>query len=271
VLLHPFALCAEVWAPILPRLQQHHEVFPLKLPGHMGADPLPIGTEHSIEHFADLLEAQLDSMKLGKVHLVGNSLGGWLALELARRNRALSVVALAPGGGWKQGSKEQRRLVRKFKMTRRLLMLAGPAASVLTSIAPIRSICLSDAVARPSLLTALDAALLIESTRRCSSYAHVLAALPKQSPAQPFDMTCPIRFVWGEKDRLLPLDGYSAHWRKVLPNAEWVVLKNAGHLPMYDDPAAVTRLILSLTRVTMATSGRPAENDQWPSVKADAS
>src|SRR5918995_847861 len=60
VLLHPFSLSTDVWAPILPALEQHHAVFPLKLPGHMGAAPLPLGCEHSIERFADILEAQLD-------------------------------------------------------------------------------------------------------------------------------------------------------------------------------------------------------------------
>jgi pimeloyl-ACP methyl ester carboxylesterase len=237
----------------------------------MGAAPLPLGCEHSIERFADLLEAQLDAINLEKAHLVGNSLGGWLALELARRNRALSVVALAPGGGWQHGSKEQRRLLRKFKTTHRLLRVAGPVASVLTTVGPIRRIFLSDAVAQPSLLTALDAALLLKSIQGCTSFSHVLAALPKQPLAQPFTVTCPVRFVWGDKDRLLPLHGYSAHWRKVLPGAEWVVLKNAGHLPMYDAPEEVAKLILSLTRMPFACPA--AENDQVeaPLVSARAS
>src|SRR4051812_11598127 len=64
VLLHPFSLCAEVWKPILPALQQSHTVFALKLPGHMGADPFPEDCEHSIEHLAGLLEAQLDALHL---------------------------------------------------------------------------------------------------------------------------------------------------------------------------------------------------------------
>src|SRR5690242_5025586 len=41
VLLHPFALCTEVWKPILPALKRHHEVFALAIPGHHGSDPLP--------------------------------------------------------------------------------------------------------------------------------------------------------------------------------------------------------------------------------------
>ncbi len=41
VLLHPFALCAEVWRPVMPMLREHHEVFALAIPGHAGSDPLP--------------------------------------------------------------------------------------------------------------------------------------------------------------------------------------------------------------------------------------
>jgi pimeloyl-ACP methyl ester carboxylesterase len=49
----------------------------------------------------DALEAQLDREGIERAHIVGNSLGGWLALELARRGRAHTVVALAPGGAWR--------------------------------------------------------------------------------------------------------------------------------------------------------------------------
>jgi len=109
----------------------------------MGADPFPEDCEHSIEHLAGLLEAQLDALHLERAHLVGNSLGGWLALELARRNRASSVVALAPGGGWELGGRAHRRLVRKFKLTHQLLQVAGPMASTLGSFELIRRIFLA--------------------------------------------------------------------------------------------------------------------------------
>src|SRR5262249_15418670 len=106
LLLHGFALCADAWKPILPHLERRHDVMAVTFPGHMGGERLPDGFLHSIEASADLAEAELDAGGFDKLHIVGNSLGGWLAIELGRRGRALSVVAISPGGGWEPGSAE---------------------------------------------------------------------------------------------------------------------------------------------------------------------
>jgi pimeloyl-ACP methyl ester carboxylesterase len=67
--------------------------------------------------------------------------------------------------------------------------------------------------------------------------------------SEPFaKMPGPVRLVWGAKDRLLPLRGYSERWRRVLPGADWVVLPEVGHVQMYDDPHAVACSILDFTR-----------------------
>jgi pimeloyl-ACP methyl ester carboxylesterase len=249
VLLHPFALCAEVWQPILPALERHHEVFALPIPGHPGSDPLPDHYSHSVQAAVDLLEAKLDDLGIDRAHLVGNSLGGWLAIELARRGRALSVVALAPGGGWEPGSPELTRLLRTFQLTQLLLSLGGSVASKLARWTLPRRYLLRDAVARPERLTTLEARLLIESTWRCAVYGDVLKAIPTQPLSEPFDeLPCPVRLVWGAEDRLLPMRGYSERWRRVLPGADWQVLPNVGHVQMYDDPEAVARSILEFTR-----------------------
>ncbi|MET0285168.1 MAG: alpha/beta hydrolase [Polyangiales bacterium] len=248
VLLHPFGLCSEVWQPILPLLERHHEVFALSIPGHAGSDPLPEQYQHTIENAVDLLEAKLDQLGIRKAHLVGNSLGGWLAIELARRGRALSVVALAPGGGWEAGSPQLRALLRRFQLTQVLLSFGGPVALKLARWTLPRRYFLRDAVANPERLTPLEARLLIESTWRCAVYGDVVKAIPTQPLAEPFEtMPCPVRLVWGAKDRLLPLRGFSERWRRVLPGADWVVLPEVGHVQMYDDPHAVGRSILDFT------------------------
>jgi pimeloyl-ACP methyl ester carboxylesterase len=259
VLLHPFALCAEVWQPILPSLREHHEVFALPIPGHAGSDPLPLGYKHTIEAAVDLLEAKLDKLGIRRAHIVGNSLGGWLAIELARRGRALSVVALAPGGGWEPGSRELKRLMRRFKATRALLTVGGHVATELARWTLPRRYFLRDAVARPERLTPLEARLLIESTWRCAVYGDVVDAMPRQPLAEPFEvLPCPIRLVWGAEDRLLPINGYSERWRRVLPGAEWLVLPQVGHVQMYDDPQAVAKSIVDFTTRVHRASERLA-------------
>src|SRR4051794_5341355 len=58
----------------------------------------PTGSRRRRQALADALERELDCLAMDRPALVGNSLGGWLALELARRGRASRVVALAPSG-----------------------------------------------------------------------------------------------------------------------------------------------------------------------------
>lgn len=249
VLLHPFALCSEVWRPVLPALTRQHEVFALSIPGHHGSDPLPEDYRHSIESTVDLLEAKLDALGLSRAHLVGNSLGGWLAIELARRGRALSVVALAPGGGWEPDSREHKRLVRRFQFVRKVLQLGGPVVLELARFSLGRSVFLRDAVACPERLTHHEAKLIIERTRGCAIYDEAVRQLLSQALPQPFErLPCPVRLVWGADDRLLPLRGYSERYQRILPGAEWVVLSGVGHVQMYDDPHAVAGSILGFTR-----------------------
>jgi pimeloyl-ACP methyl ester carboxylesterase len=67
-------------------------------------------TSVSVNALVDAVERDLDAAGFDTAHVVGNSLGGWIAFDLATRGRARSVVALAPAGGWEQGSRAERRL-----------------------------------------------------------------------------------------------------------------------------------------------------------------
>jgi pimeloyl-ACP methyl ester carboxylesterase len=94
LLLHGITASFRVWEPVLPALEEHHEVFAPTLAGHYGAAALHDGVLANVESLTDRLEERLDELEIARPHVVGNSLGGWLALELPRRGRASSVVAL---------------------------------------------------------------------------------------------------------------------------------------------------------------------------------
>jgi pimeloyl-ACP methyl ester carboxylesterase len=248
LLLHGFSACAETWRPVLPALERQHDVFAVTFHGHMGGEPIPAGFDHSIRASVDLAETELDAAGFDKVHIVGNSLGGWLAIELARRGRARSVVAISPGGGWEPGSREQRRVKGFFKRVRASLHVGGPLAPVLARFAASRRIALGEIVARPDRLTPAEARMLIEASWRCDAFEGVLEAVEREPAPGPIEPTpCPIRLVWGTRDRVLPIGRYSDRWRRVLPSAEWVEIAGAGHVPMFDEPEAVARAILEVT------------------------
>jgi pimeloyl-ACP methyl ester carboxylesterase len=248
LLLHPFALNAQAWSPVLPALEQCHEVLAATFPGHWGGEPIPAGFRHSIAASVDMAEAELDASGIGRVHIAGNSLGGWFALELARRGRALSTVAISPGGGWERGTVEEQRLIRTFKQVGRLVRIGGPLAPVLGHIGIARRVALRQIVARPGQLTGEQAGFLMRAPHRCDAFHDVLRRLPEEPDPGPIDASAgPIRIVWGSDDRLLPMKGYSERWRRLVPTAEWVVLDGAGHVPMYDDPTGVAEMILQVT------------------------
>jgi len=248
LLLHGFTANADAWKPVLPALERRHEVVVVTFHGHMGGPRIPAGFGHTIAESTDLAEASLDAAGLDKVHVVGNSLGGWLAIELARRGRARSAVAISPGGGWEPGSSEQLRLSKIFRKLRILLQVGGPLAPVLARFPASRRFALRDIVARAERMSPADARTMIEAAWRCDAFDGIMGALSREPPPETMDPSpCPVRIVWGTADRMLPIGRYSDRWRRVLPGAEWVELEGAGHCPMFDDPDAVARAILELT------------------------
>jgi pimeloyl-ACP methyl ester carboxylesterase len=95
VLIHGFTGTRRLWDPMLEQLERSHDVLAVNLAGHVGGPELndiPV----SVDALVDAVERDLDEAGFDTAHLVGNSLGGWIALELAARGRARSVVALSP-------------------------------------------------------------------------------------------------------------------------------------------------------------------------------
>ncbi|MBY4108237.1 alpha/beta fold hydrolase [Rhodococcus fascians] len=101
--IHGFTGSWRNWTPVFDALDATYAVSAARLLGHRDGEPLPKGgTSSALGLLVDGLEREMDTAGIDTAHLVGNSLGGWLALELASRGRARSVVALSPGFGWLQ-------------------------------------------------------------------------------------------------------------------------------------------------------------------------
>ncbi len=98
VLIHGIGHTWRGWKPMLPYLEQSFDVLAVDLPGFGRSPSLPPGTEATPEALADVVEQAMDHAGFDEAVVCGNSLGGWIALELARRGRATSVVAISPAG-----------------------------------------------------------------------------------------------------------------------------------------------------------------------------
>ena len=261
VLLHGLGATGRVWTPVLPLLEAHHTVLALTLSGHAGGPTLPQGVTPSVAALVDGVAAELDRLGIETAHLVGNSLGGWVCLELARRGRARSVVVFGPAGAWRSTGR-LRALMGGMRVTFALLRRLAPRADSVARRRWVRRMLLARQVDDPDRVPPADLADSI----RTSVDAVVVTPLLRTIARVPFELlpenpACPIRVVWAEKDRIIPFAHFGAPLMDRLPGAELVRQPGIGHVPMWDAPGEVARLILEVTAARDAARLEPAASE----------
>lgn len=275
VLIHGFTDTWATWKPVLPYLEAHHEVFAPTLAGHHGGEAVAPGRQVTDAVYADVLERQLDEVGFQRAHLVGNSLGGWLALVLAARGRALSAVGVCPAGGWKRGSWRDRVTSLYFRRND-LLMRTGHWWIPLMAARPgLRRFAVRELVAPSTArrLTADQARVMFEGAAGCQ-VLHETFAIGRRAPLfgelGPID--CPVRILYGTRDRLIHWPAQYERLRRMLPQAEYVPLEGLGHLAMWDDPEQVAARILEVTAPDRAAppglSARPGSAASSPPARS---
>lgn len=249
VLLHGFTDTWQGWRPVIPLLEAHHDVFAPTLPGHFGGEQFPAGQRMTISASLDMLERLLDANGIDKAHLVGSSLGGWAALELAARGRARSVVGVCPAGGWYPGSAEERAALRFFKNNERMIRVSTPALVRQTAqIAALRRLSLRELVSYPDNISASEAIAMFEGAAGCAVVRDAIALTEAGEAFGELDpIDCPVRILYGTNDRLVRWPTHYVRMKELLPDAEYVALEGLGHLPMWDDPQLVARRVLEVT------------------------
>jgi len=247
LLLHGFTGAWHHWRPLLGELVARYEVVAPTLAGHDGGSPLPAGMTPDYAGSTDLLEEHLDELGLGTVHVVGNSMGGALALELAKRGRARSVVALAPGGGWTTGDGEAQRLGRFFARQLRLARASASRAPTIVRRPGPRRLALRDVMRHGELVSPAEAVELVHSSLRCSVAGQVIEALRADREDLVLRdlhmISCPVRLASPQFDRILPAELHAPRFRREIPGVDPVTLPGCGHLPMWDDARLVIRTI----------------------------
>jgi pimeloyl-ACP methyl ester carboxylesterase len=245
VLIHGFSGIPAMWEPMVPALQERFDVRSLGLAGHFGCAALPEGTAVSASALFDALERDLDEAGFDTAHVCGNSLGGWAALELAKRGRARSCVAISPAGGWEAGSKAENRLKWLFRRLNKTSVLANPYREKLFLRPKLRRLAMMDVAEHGERMTPRQAADLLQGSAECPVYWDLFDAIRRDGPPADFDgIECPTTVVWGTKDRILPLGDYSERIRRMVPQADWIELEGAGHSPMVDEPERLVSIIV---------------------------
>jgi len=259
VLIHGFSATWPIWDPILPRLEASHDVLAVALTGHVGGRPVPTAATVSVDLLVDGVEHDMEEAGLQTAHLVGNSLGGWIALELARRGRGRSVVALSPAGGWGAHTREEARSRQLFTRGHEISKRLAPYADRLMARPRLRRALLSQVMAHGERLSPARAAQSMRDAVATPIYFDLMDAIRRDGPPQTLEgISCPVLLAWGMKDRILPVGRYSQRLRELLPAAEWVELPGLGHVPMADDPELVTRTITEFAARATQPAHAPA-------------
>jgi pimeloyl-ACP methyl ester carboxylesterase len=247
VLLHGFVDTWRTWELVLPALERRHDVLALTLAGHAGGPPVEGEIGHEV--IADAVERAMDDAGLETAHLVGNSLGGYVALQLAARGRARTVVALAPAGGWAEGDASYRELLAFQAALLEQSRAAAPFAEALVATPEGRR---RATQYQTTNFEHIPPELLAHQLRGVAACEDGLAmienALRTRWTVDAERITCPVRIVWGTEDRLLPWPSAAAHFRtQWLLHADWVELEGVGHAPQLDVPLETAQLILGFT------------------------
>ena len=261
VLLHGFTGHWRHWKPVLAELVARYEVIAPALSGHRGGPPYPSGP--GLEKFADAgdsLEHHLDELGVDSAHMVGNSMGGSLAIEMAKRGRARSVVALSPAGGWELDGSEPERIATFFERQMKVIRASAKVMPKVMSRPRGRQFGMRDIMRQGQLIPPADAIDMSLDPLSCTVVSEVLASL-RAGRAHVTDLdrvSAPTLLAWAEHDRILPLSSCTSRLRREIPHAEFRVLPHVGHVPMWDDPRLILDTIIGWVETHRSDAGRLA-------------
>jgi pimeloyl-ACP methyl ester carboxylesterase len=241
VLFHGILGSERMWRGVVPLLALHNDAIAPTALGHAGGPP-PLRRPARIVDVIDDAERVLDSLGLPTAHLVGNSMGGWVAIELARRGRARSVCAFSPAGFWDPAAEGIPRAVSRLRRTIRDARRGRPLMPILSQSGRFRRWAMQLNAVHADRMTAAQVVGAVDDLLGCVVAQDLLATTEGIAP---FDRPpCPMTLVWAARDRVLPMKDISPYARRLLPEARYLVLDDVGHVPMFDDSALVARTIL---------------------------
>ncbi|MFC9964518.1 alpha/beta fold hydrolase [Nocardia ignorata] len=236
VLLHGATMSWRVWEPLLPSLVERHRVLAPNLLAHIGNPALTVVV--TLDDLVDAVEVEMDRAGFGTAHIAGNSLGGLVAMELARRGRARSVFAISPAGGWTPADGEaiSRKVANQQWLTRRVHRLIP----FMMRFEWARRQAFRDVALRADKLSPAAAVTSLQATAAATIFERITGVVVARSYGE---LGAPVLIAWPEEDLIIPLRPHGMGWRALVPDARWVEIGGVGHVPMIDEPDLVKRLL----------------------------
>ncbi|RFU85673.1 alpha/beta fold hydrolase [Streptomyces triticagri] len=247
LLLHGIGHHWQAWEPVLRILAAERDVIAVDLPGFGESPALPAAVPYGLPEVSAVLGAFCAELGLDRPHVAGNSLGGMLSLEMARRKLVRSATVLSPGGFWTPGERRYA-FATLLAMRHGARLLPVPVIERLSRTAAGRTALTGTIYARPWRRSPEAVVGETLALRNATGFDLTLAAGREGAGAATAEDVpdVPVTVAWGERDRLLPRrQGVRA--KHVVPSARLIRLPGCGHVPMNDDPALVARVLLDAT------------------------
>ncbi|WP_372789896.1 alpha/beta fold hydrolase [Paraconexibacter sp.] len=235
VLLHGLGGERRVWREVVEHLRDEREVISVDLPGFGDSAPLPDDIEPTPWAIAEALDAFFTTLGVDRPHVAGNSLGGWVALELGKRGTVASVTGLCTAGLWSGP------LAPKPFVMHRLARGLRPVLPALMRTELGRRAALSGIVARPDEVPARDALGVVRAYADAPAFVATNRAMRANWFQGGEHIRVPVTLGWGEHDQMVTRPRPGAIHGPV----RHLVLEGCGHLPMLDDARQTAAVVLS--------------------------
>lgn len=249
VLIHGIGHRRQMWDPVFDRLAERYDVIRVDLAGFGDSPAYPKGTPYNMDNACADLTANFAEWGVERPHVVGNSLGGAISLELAARGLVSSATVLSPAGFF--GRLER---VWPFIMLSILRLSSNVPDGLLRWMSRGR---LGRYVigfllyAHPERATAEGTYGDSVSMKHSSAFLRTIRAGLRYR-LDPSGIDVPTTVAWGTKDRLL-FYRQSKVARRRIPQAHHVPLPDCGHIPAIDNPSLIIDVIdETITRARQA-------------------
>jgi len=241
VLVHGIGSRRGVWKPVLPPLVAERDVLSVDLPGFGESPVLPDGEQPTVVALAQAVRAWWTQLGLDRPHVAGNSLGGGIALELARMGVVSSATALSPIGFWSAAENVWSRAM--LHVTHASATYLGPQMQRIVRSPAGRQATIGLMYGRPRKRAGDEAVQDLVQLARAPGWQATLPHTRGYAFCDGDELHVPVTIGWGTRDRLL-IPRQAERARARLPQARHVPLPGCGHIPMSDDPEGVAGLIL---------------------------
>ncbi len=249
------------WLENLPRAALERRVIALDLPGH-GLSPMP-REQITISRYGRVVDALCERLELGRVDMVGNSMGGYIAAEVAIQfPQRIDQLILVSAAGITSADVAHAPILTAGRVATAVASYGAARHRQIASRPRTRHMALALVARHPSLLRA-DLAYegFFKGTGKPGFDDALRACLDYDFRDRLPEIRQPTLIVWGENDSIIPVK--DAHeFERLIPDSRKLVMKDTGHIPMAERPATFNDVMLEFLAETGPASARePADGE----------